>query len=170
MKVYCSNMYGAMLWWLESELAHQFTRCWNTCVKSVWGLSRATHTASVRWLASSHTSLREDLLARWTKFYQSLLSSSLPEVATIARVAAGDLRTTTDSNNYVITQLGMSASSAMAAEVREKLRQSEPNESEEQMARLGLLLELLEQRSVSYYAGEEKDDDVNNIIDFLCTN
>ena len=68
-KVYCSNMYGAMLWWLESVLAHQFTRCWNTCVKSVWGLSRATHTASVRWLASSHTSLREDLLARWTKFY-----------------------------------------------------------------------------------------------------
>ena len=85
-------------------------------------------------------------------------------------VAAGDLRTTTSSNNYVITQLGLSASTAAAAEVREKLRQSEPEESEEQMARLGLLLELLEQRGVSYYAGEEKDDDVNDIIDFLCTN
>ena len=38
------------------------------------------------------------------------------------------------------------------------------------MARLGLLLELLEQRGVSYYAGEDKDDDVNDIINFLCTN
>ena len=169
-KVYSADMYGAMLWRLESEPAQKFTRCWNTTVKNVWGLSRATHTATVRWLASPHTSLREDLLARWVKFFQSLLNSSSPEVATIARVAAGDLRTTTGSNNYVITQLGLSASTAAAAEVREKLRQIEPEESEEQMARLGLLLELLEQRGVSYYAGEEKDDDVNDIIDFLCTN
>ena len=159
-------MYGAMLWRLDSEPALKFTRCWNTCVKNVWGLSRATHTATVRWLASPHTSLREDLLARWVKFFQSLLSSSSPEVATIARVAAGDLRTTTGAKNYMITKLGLSASTATPAEVREKLRQSEPEESKEEMARLGLLLE---QRGASFYAGEEKDNDLNKIIDYLCT-
>ena len=168
-KVYSADMYGAMLWRLDSEPAQKFTRCWNTCVKNVWGLSRATHTATVRWLASPHTSLREDLLARWVKFFQSLLSSSSPEVATIARVAAGDLRTTTGGNNYMITKLGLDANTATPAEVREKLRESEPEESEEDMARLGLLLELLEQRGASFYAGEEKDNDLNEIIDYLCT-
>jgi hypothetical protein len=168
-KIYSADMYSAMLWRLDSEPAHKFTRCWNTCVKNVWGLSRATHTATVRWLASPHTSLREDLLARWVKFFQSLLSSSSPEVAIIARLAAGDLRTTTGANNYMITKLGLSASTASPAEVWEKLRQSEPEESEEDMARLGLLLELLEQRGARFYAGEEKDNDLNEIIDYLCT-
>ena len=49
------------------------------------------------------------------------------------------------------------------------MRQNEPEESEEEMARLGLLLELLEQRGTSFYAGEEKDDNLTEIIDFLCT-
>ena len=37
------------------------------------------------------------------------------------------------------------------------------------MARLGLLLELLEQRGASFYAGEENDDDLTEIINYLCT-
>ena len=49
------------------------------------------------------------------------------------------------------------------------MRQSEPEESEQEKARLGLLLELLEQRGANFYAGEEKDNDLNEIIDFLCT-
>ena len=80
-------------------------------------------------------------------------------------MAAGDLRTTTGGNNYLIAKLGLSANTAMPAEVREKMKESKPNESEEQMARLGLLLE---QRGVKYYAGE-KDDDLDVIINFLCT-
>ena len=34
-KVYSADMYGAMLWRLDSEPAHQFTRCWNMCVERV---------------------------------------------------------------------------------------------------------------------------------------
>ena len=42
-------------------------------------------------------------------------------------------------------------------------------ETEEQMARLGLLLELLEQRGENYFQGEEEEDpDITNLIDFLC--
>ena len=49
------------------------------------------------------------------------------------------------------------------------MRQNEPEESEKEMARLGLLLELLEQRGTGFYAGEEKDDNLTEIIDFLFT-
>ena len=53
--------------------------------------------------------------------------------------------------------------------VREKLTQKEPKETEEQMARLGLLLELLERRGEDYFQGEEQDGQVTTLIHFLCT-
>ena len=51
--------------------------------------------------------------------------------------------------------------------MREKLREDEPAETEEQMARLGLLMELLERRGIQYYEGEE-DNELTDLIDFLC--
>ena len=45
-------------------------------------------------------------------------------------------------------------------------------ESEEQMAKLGLLLELLElleRRGEVYSQGGQQDDEINKIIDFICT-
>ena len=168
-KLFAFDLYSGMLWRLDSEPALQVTRCWNMCVKDVWGVSRATHTATVRWLSSPHTSLREDLLARWVKYFQSCLRSASLEVSTIARIAAGDLRTTTGANNQIIRDLGLDPSSTSPAEVRLKVRESQPEESEEQMAKLGLLLELLERRGEVYSQGEEQDNKMNEIIDFLCT-
>ena len=168
-KLFVSDLYGGMLWRLDSQPAQQLMRCWNTCVRDAWGVSRATHTATVRWLSTPHTSLKEDLLARWVKYYQSLLNSDSPEVSTIARVAAADLRTTTGANNRLIVDLGLSPSTATSAEVREKLREAEPAETEEQMARLGLLMELLERRGIQFYRGEE-DNELNELITFLCVN
>ena len=161
-----------MLWRLDSEEAEQVGRCWNTTVKDVWGLDRATHTYIVRWLSSPHSSLREDLLARWVKYHQSCLSSPSPEVSIVARIAAGDLRTTTGANNRLITELGLDPRTASPAEVRLKYRESQPKETEEQMAKLGLLLELLElleRRGEVYSRGEEQDREVNDLITFLCT-
>ena len=168
-KLFAADLYGGMLWRLDSPEAQQVMRCWNTTVKDVWGLDRATHTATVRWLASPHSSLREDLLSRWVKYFQSCVNSRSPEVCTIARIAAGDLRTTTGSNNRLISELGLDPYTATPADVREKIKESEPQESEEQMAKLGLLLELLQRRGEDYYEGEEKDGEINELIDFLCT-
>ena len=63
----------------------------------------------------------------------------------------------------------LSPSTATSAEVREKLREAEPAETEEQMARLGLLMELLERRGIQYYQGEE-DNELNELTTFLCIN
>ena len=50
------------------------------------------------------------------------------------------------------------------------MRAKQPEESEEQMAKLGLLLELLKRRGEVYSQGGEQDNEINQIIDFLCTN
>ena len=86
-----------------------------------------------------------------------------------ARVAAADLRTTTGANNPLFRDLGLSPSTATSAKVREKLREPEPAKTEEQMARLGQMMELLERRGIRYYQGEE-DNELNELITFLCIN
>ena len=65
--------------------------------------------------------------------------------------------------------MGLDPSSATPAEVRLKVRESQPEESEEQMAELGLLLEQLERRGEVYTQGGKQEDEINQIIDFLCT-
>ena len=49
------------------------------------------------------------------------------------------------------------------------MREKQPKETEEQMAKLGLLLELLERRGMVYSQGEEQDEELNDLITFLCT-
>ena len=87
----------------------------------------------------------------------------------MARIAAADIRTTTGANNRIITELGLDPRTASPAEVRLKYRESQPEQTEEQMAKLGLLLELLERRGMEYPMGEEQEGKVNNLIKFFCT-
>ena len=91
-------------------------------------------------------------------------------MATISRIAAGDVRSTTGSNNRMTIELCLTPSTAMPSEVRERLRAAELVETEQQMVRLGLLMELLERRGIEYYEGEEKDEELTALIDFLCVN
>ena len=92
-------------------------------------MSRAMNTATAGWLACGKSSFKEDLLAQWVKYFQSMLSSTSPEVTTIARVAALDLRTTTGSNSSMIRVLGLDPFTAKPRVVRQKLREQEPVET-----------------------------------------
>ena len=49
--------------------------------------------------------MREDLLARWPKFFQSLITGPSPEAAVVARLAAVEARSTTVADNSVILQI-----------------------------------------------------------------
>ena len=73
-ELYASDLYGGMLWKLEDQLAQRVVNCWNTTINDVWGVTRATHTATARWLACGHSSFQKDLLAPWVKYFQSMLS------------------------------------------------------------------------------------------------
>ena len=91
-----------MLARLDSAPADQLMNCWAKTVKDVWGVPRATHSVYARWLSSGHSSIKEDLLSRWPKFFRSLLNGPSPEAATLARVAAADRRSATAANNALI--------------------------------------------------------------------
>jgi hypothetical protein len=89
-------------------------------------------------------------------------------VATITGVAAGDLRTTTGGNSYLIRKLGLSASPATVAEVREKMKEKEPVESREQMARFHCCWSCLSRAASTTTQGRTRM--INNIIYCLSIN
>ena len=70
-----------MLWDLQSEGAGMFYRSWNTCVKLAYNIPRSTHTYLVEnYLAAEFTPIRTELMARYIKFYDSLLNSKSFEI------------------------------------------------------------------------------------------
>ena len=142
-KLYCGDLYGGMLSRMDSDPVRQLTNCWNTCIKDVWGVPRNTHTVFTRWLAGGHTSLRDDLMARWPKFFRSLLTGPSPEAAVVARMAAADVRSTTAANNRLVEECcGRPAWSATAAEVRAALAAQQELTEEETAAATQLTWEL----------------------------
>ena len=148
--------------------ATQLMNCWGTTVKDVWRVPRPTHRIYARWLGSGFSSIREDLLSRWVKFYQSLVAGPSPEVATIARVAAGDMRTTTAQNNRLIYDLtGLDARVATAAQVRMELRQREPELTDAESRTAGLIGQALQVRQAMYMEGLSTDD-ITAEIDTMC--
>ena len=137
-----------MLARLDGVAATQLMNCWGVTVKDVWDVPRATHRVYARWLAGQHSSFREDLLSRWVKFYQSLYTGPSLEVAVIARVAAGDLRSNTGANNrLILKETGLNARTATSAQVRCELKKREKPMTEEEETDALELTRLLEERT-----------------------
>jgi hypothetical protein len=81
-----------MLWDLKGN---QYFKCWNTCVKLIFGVHRSTFTYLVEGLfAEDQTCLRNQILARYQGFYRKLLTSPSKEVRVPARMVTSDPRST----------------------------------------------------------------------------
>ena len=108
-QILCSDAYGSMLWDLSSPGAEQFFKSWNTCVKLIHGLPRSTFTFLVEgYFASGATSLRNQILSRYSGFYRNLLQSPSREVRFLARVVSSDPRSSTCSNlKYLAKMTGL---------------------------------------------------------------
>ena len=157
-----------MLAKIDSEPVKQLTNCWNTCVKYVWCVPRNTHTVFTRWLASGHTSLRDDLIARWPKFFRSLLTGPSPEVAVVARMAAADVRSTTAANNRLVEECcGRPALVATTAEVRAALAAKDTMTQEERAAATRLTWELQDRDRARIHGLDTTL--IQSQIDILCS-
>ena len=149
---------------LAGPAAAQLMNCWGISVKNVWRVPQETHRVFARFLGSGFTTIREDLLSRWVKFYQSLLSGPSPEVA------AADQRTTTAENNRLVYSLtGLDARVATAAEVRTELRRRDPDMTEDEEKTAGLLCQALQARNCIWMEGLDTTG-ITTQIDNLCVN
>ena len=104
-QIFCMYAYGSKLWDLSSQVAEQYFKSWNTCVKLVHGLPRNTFTYLVEgFLSGSQVSLRNQALSRYPRFYRGLLNSPSKEVKMLARMVSRDPRSTICRNLKYLEQ------------------------------------------------------------------
>ena len=165
----CTDAYGSMLWDLRSSQAEQFFKCWNTCVKLVYGVPCQTFTYLVEgYFAQSFVTLRNQVLSRYPGFFRNLLSSPSKEVRMLASMVAADPRSTTCSNLKYLREI-TSLDQAEQFSSR-RIRESLPVKSvpARETWRLGLITELMNLRSIRYR--EVKDfQQICGMIDSLCS-
>ena len=166
-RVYCSDSYGSMLWSLRSEVAESYFKAWNTCVKLVNRVPRSTFTYLVEgYFAQGQTSLRNQVLARYTGFFHRLLDSPSEEVCLLANVVARDPSSNTADNLSYIKELSnLSPWSFSPGRIKAALPVLEVPEHEQW--RLGLLTSLLKLRDERHLTNLDNKR-ITAMIDSLC--
>jgi hypothetical protein len=144
-KLYVGSHYGSMLWELGSDMTGQYFNAWNTCVKLTWQVPRATHRYFVEQLLScGHSSVRTDILDRYTRLIKGLKASPSIEVAVMFGVAQRYVRSVTGSNISLIRQdTGMDSVSSSPWDVKKRLLENVASAPDTDEWRLGYLAKLL---------------------------
>ena len=168
-QILSSDAYGSMLWNLSSAGAESFFKCWNTCVKLLYGVPRSTFTYLVEgYFASSQVSLRNQILSRYPGFFRSLLGSPSKEVRILARLVSSDPRSSTCLNLRYLSQLSglMQPEQFSSEKVRVSLPVTKVPESENW--RIGLITSLFKLKHEKLH--EAKDfGHICRMIDSLCS-
>ena len=166
---YCCNIYGSNVWDLFSSDCQRLFRSYNVALRMIFNLPRTTH----RYLVESLTDIPHlyvQLLSRYVTFSTSLLESDSFEVRFLARICISDMRTTLGRTMRTIASLCNSSSKESpicAAMVKKKIRYEEIKASEEW--RIGVLQDMLDIRdNVSSSCGLSNDD-VSEILEYICT-
>ena len=172
LKVYCSSFYGCMLWDLAGDGAGQVFSSWNTGIRLVWDVPRATRTYLVQQLLNCGvTSARVDILARYGGFLRSLRMSPCQEVRVMANLATRDVRSVTGSNARLLENTsGLNPWEFGSSRLKEELQKKETVDVPELDSwRVRYLASLLEQRQVVHYnVDEEELERLSDLIESLC--
>ena len=119
-------------------------------------------------LAADFVPIRTNILARYVKFFQSLLNSKSPEVALVANLVGHDVSSTTGRNLYMLGQeTGLNTWTASPIMIRMALQESETVVPDEERWRLPLLEKLLLQRN-NLELQVQDTTEVQSLIDSLC--
>ena len=91
--------YGSMLRDLGTTTSEQYSKSWNTCAKTVYGVQRNTFTYLIEgWFTSCMPSLRNQVISRYPKFYRQLTESLSKEIRFLVQIVSNDPKSTTYRN------------------------------------------------------------------------
>ena len=174
LKVYCSSFYGCMQWNLGGAKALQVFNAWNTAVRLIWRVPRATRTFLLQnVLVPGLTSARSDILSRYAGFARGLKTSASQEVCVMFNLVRRDIRSTTGNNLAIVEAAsGLDPFSYGSRRLKEEISKKEivPIPGMDRW-RLPYLTNLLEQRQMlSYFGRTDEANEISKLIDSLCVN
>ena len=168
-QVLCTDAYGSMLWRLSSPEAESFFKSWNTCVKLVYGVPRNTFTYLVEgYFASGQTSLRNQILSRYSGFFRGLLQSPSKEVRVLARIVSSDPRSSTCLNLRYLSQMTGLIKPEFLTSARLRIALPVRNVPDGEKWRLGLLASLMKLKKEKYQQVEDFKH-ICAMMDSLCS-
>ena len=171
---YCTSIYGSNLYDFKDDEFNMICNSWRTGVKLAWGVDRGCRTYLVQQvLTPGMPSLRVNLLLRFKKFFQSLVTSPSPEVQVAALLAARDIRSTVGSNLALIREeTSLDPWTCSKGQLRAALLQSEVVPVKDEDAwRSPYMWRLLQERLLHYYNGDtENEKRVQGLLDALVCN
>ena len=158
-----------MLWNLRSEETEKFFRCWNTCVKLIYEIPRNTYTYLIEgFFASNQSSLRNQVLARYPKFYRNLLNSPSREVRFLSRIVKCDPRSTSCKNLQYLREVTKLSNPEQYGASRIKMEIHSKDVPENERWRLGLLDSLFKVKLEKFLRVEDTRQ-VCAMIESLCS-
>ena len=168
-KVYTCDFYGAMLWDLFDENTEKLYRSWNTCIKLVWNVPRATHTYFLEhMLGTGFSHIRTDIIGRFCNYFKRMLESTSGEVRILANIVGRDVRSTTGKNLWNIkNETGLDVWECSTHEVKKYLNEVKSDVPLRDQWRPAFLAKLLIERGEKSYQGEDVDE-LTELIDSLC--
>ena len=157
-----------MLFRLFSESAEKYYRCWDRCVKTCWSVPLSTHKVFVKFLLSEEfSSVRVNILSRYTNFFQSLLHHKSPEVVKVANISGKGIESTTGQNLAgIYRETGLNPWCASPSMVKSYYNSVTCNE--EDLWRIELLRKYLSTR-LEMENNLEETKEITALIDSLCS-
>jgi hypothetical protein len=166
-QVFCCDAYGSMLWQLNSESAEQFFKSWNTCIKLIHDIPRSTFTYLVEdYFAKGFVSLRNQVLSRYSSFFQKLMTSPSKEIRLLVNIVARDPSSVTAKNiKYIKGLTGLSVWDYSSLRIKESLPvKTVPGQEAWRLGLLGTLIGLRSNKNVC----AEDNQKISAMLHSLC--
>jgi len=164
--MYACSFYGSNLWNLYNDDVLKLYSSWNVAIRILYNLPRETHRYLIEPV-SENLHIKTLLCTRFYTFYSSLSHCTKLAIRTLANIFNNDMRTVLCRNlnniaadcNLLVTELSKNIIISTL-----KFSVIPPNEE----WRIPLLKELLEIRNDDYALIGFANDDISQIIEFLC--
>ena len=167
LNIYCTSFYGSSLWNIFSADVDRLYKSWNVTIRNVFKLPYTTHRYLVEPV-SGCPHPKAMITSRLVKFVNTLVSSSKPSVSYLAKITKNDNRTLIGRTLSRISRDLQVAKEEVSSSMVTRMMKYFPV-PEAQQWRVPVLHELLGARDNSLEINDFNLDEINTMIDDICT-
>jgi hypothetical protein len=164
--IYNSHFTGSQLWEFGSREMEKLETTYNKSIKIMFNLPWATHRNLIEPLTGM-PHIRRILIWRYLSFIKKIQKSKKTALTNLLNLAMNDVRTTTGSNlRWIMLHAG---NNTIDEVLNSKVDVEYHKLDEEQLWRAHMLRELIDVRNDVKSIEELENDDLEDILEFLCT-